>query len=362
MSDFLWYSFGSDASGPKLAKALGFMCGKKTPPFADFGVVLGWGCKPGTKYDPQALTKLIEKRSVRILNHPDQINSNRNKLTSLKRMRDAGVRVPGFVNVYGRSRQHAGETICKAIEDGILDFPILGLEHHHKGGVEFCYTAEDVVRAITEVGDRYFRSFCPGTEYRLHTFRDRVIDAEVKVLADDPLTACATSLRRKLERKAKAQKVQLAASPEEIRWVIEALSGDLLTGPSHIQRSVNHGWSYQPFPVVDVTGPMAHAAIAALDALQLDLGAVSIVLDGDLCTVTGVTSAPTLTDERVKIYASEIKEFCKAASGAGERTKVAKQKGGTEEKAPRELIATLRKRLGGLSRRKAEKVLKSLEG
>ena len=365
MSGYLWYSFGSDVSGPKLAEALEFTPGKKTPNFNNHDVVLGWGCKPGTKYDREALARLVEKRGVRILNHPDQIVANRNKLVGLERLKAAGVMVPGFVNIDGRSRSGAAGIVCQALKDGEIDFPILGLRHTHKDGVAFCYTAEDVIKCIPEGSKggrgRYFRSFCPGTEYRLHTFRDRVIDAEVKVLADDPLTACATSLRRKLEKKAKAQEVQLAASPEEIRWMIEALSGDLLTGPSHIQRSVNHGWAYQPFPVVDVTGPMAQTAMAALEALQLDLGAVTIVVDEDFCTVTGVTTAPSLTDERAEIYASEIRDFCKAVKAPEKKDKAAKEKGADDEQAPKELVARLRKQLSKLSRKKAEKVLKSLE-
>lgn len=364
MSNYLWYSFGSDVGGPKLAEALGFTAGKKTPNFSAHDVVLGWGCKPGTKYDSQALAQLIEKREVRILNHPDAVDSNRRKFGSLEKLRDAGVMAPGFLSTDGLGRTAAVEAVCQALKDGVLDFPVLGLRHDGKGGVDFCYTAEDVIKCLTgsEGGKgRYFRSFCPGTEFRLHTFRDRVFDAEVKALAENPLDACAASLRKKLEKKAKAEKVELASSPKEIGWMIEALSGDLLTGPSHIQRSVNHGWAYQEFPVVDVTAKMAATAMAALEALQLDLGAVSMVVEGGFCTVTGVTTAPALTDERTEKYVSEIKEFCKAVKAPEKKGKTAKEKSATEEEAPKELVAKIRRQLSKLSRKKAEKVLKSLE-
>ena len=61
LEGYVWYSAGSNESGPLLAERLGFRSGNKTPIFERFNIVVGWGCKPGTKYASGKLAKLVER-------------------------------------------------------------------------------------------------------------------------------------------------------------------------------------------------------------------------------------------------------------------------------------------------------------
>lgn len=360
MKGYVWYSFGSDTTGLKLAEALEFNSGKKTPPFSDYDVVVGWGCKPGEKYNPAVLKDLVERREIRVLNHPDNVSDSRHKLSTLKKMADAGVRVPGFTCSSEENPNLLTATL-EGLEQGALDFPILGLNAYHKGYPAFCYTVDDVTRAVGSKRKdelHYFRSFCPGKEYRIFVFRDTALCAEVKVLAEDPLASCSEHLLKKLKRRADIQKVKLRATQQELGWIAEELAQDLLTGPNHLQRSVTHGWSLSPAPLEKVGDEMIMHAIWAVDAVGLDLGAVSLVWDDDVPRVTGVISAPGLSEEQTVLYASSIQEFAEAEEP---RAKKAAAKAGAEEKAPKELVARLRRKLSGVSRERAKEILKTLE-
>jgi len=95
-----------------------------------------------------------------------------------------------------------------------------------------------------------------------------------------------------------------------------------------------------------------------VDAVGLDMGAVSVICGDDIARVTGVISAPGLSEERMSLYVSAIREFAKA--GKPKKAAAARK---TEEPqgAPQELIARLKRKLSGLSRKKAQEVLKTLE-
>ncbi len=359
MKGYVWYSYGSDTTGPKLAEALKFRCGKKTPPFADFDLIVGWGCKPGEKYHPEILADKIGKREIRVLNHVDAVNENRNKLATLMKLQEAGVSIPGFASFDGGSTLL--KEVLEALNSGELDFPILGLNEFHKGYPTFCYTVDDVVRACGSRKKKgsslhYFRSFCPGTEFRIHVFRDTALAAEKKILAEDPLKQFGEHLLKKIKHRAQKEEVQLRATEKEIGWITNELAQDLLTGPSHMQRSVAHGWSLTDIPLGEVPDQVLVQAINAIDGSGLDMGAVSVVWDDDIARATGITSAPNLSEERLGLYVSSIQEFAKAEKPKKNVAKVETD----EETAPRELIARLKRKIPGLSRRKAKEALKIL--
>ena len=178
VSGYIWYSFGSDKTGPILGEALGFGVGKKTPSFNKYDVIVGWGCKPGKKYDSEALAQLIAQNQVRVLNHPDSVAQNRDKLRMLHRFQALGVSVPGYLAFDPKRPQVASTTLIPtALEQGIISLPLVLLTKYNKGQPLFCYTIEDVKAAL--IGNTkkdhplcYARTFDQGDEYRLHVFRE----------------------------------------------------------------------------------------------------------------------------------------------------------------------------------------------
>ncbi len=366
MKGYVWYSYGSDKTGPRLAEALGFKFGKKTPDFSAFDLIIGWGCKPGEKYRAKALADRIGKRGIRVLNHVDVVNGHRNKPSLFQKLHEAGINTPGFVHEPKGKRALLTKAL-KALEEGELDFPLLALNESHKGYPIFCYTVNDVVEACSREGRSgvtqisYLRSFCPGTEFKIHVFRDTALAAEKKVLAADPLKKLGEHLLRKVKRRASKEEIQIRATEKEIGWITEELAQDLLNSPNHMQRSVTHGWSLEVAELGEVPDHVLAQAINALDASGLDLGAVSVVCDGEVARVTGITSAPGLSEDQMGLYVSAIQEFAKAEKP---KRNVAKTGSSSpaEEAAPQELIARLKQKLPGVSRRNAKVVLATLEG
>jgi hypothetical protein len=105
---------------------------------------------------------------------------------------------------------------------------------------------------------------------------------------------------------------------------------------------------------------VAKLAIEALDAVHLDLGAVSISYASGVARVLSITTAPTLDKDQMASYVAHIKAFI----DRGGKTKVAEKKVAAkkqESKASPELVARLYRRVKDLSAEKAEAILKSLE-
>ena len=200
MSGFIWYSFGSDKTGPALGERCGFDAGKKTPTFDNYDVVVGWGCKPGTKYDSEALAQLIAQNEVRILNHPDAVSANRDKLGMLERFRDLGISVPGFVSFDPARPGVAGsEIVPHALEGGSISLPLVILTRYNRGEPIFCYTIEDVKAALKGNAKKdhplnYVRTLDQGDEYRIHVFRDIALCAQKKSASEDLVGATKETL------------------------------------------------------------------------------------------------------------------------------------------------------------------------
>ncbi len=369
MSGYVWFSFGSDVTGKKLADTLGYASGKKGVDFSAHKILLGWGCKVGEKFDASSLAKLVTSGRIRIINPPASIDANRDKVAFLKEMAAHGLTVPGHV----ASKVGGTEALGKRVEDGIrkgtIMFPLIGHNTLHRGDPFFCHTLDDVALAIQGMlsGDvrqaHYFRSFCPGTEYRVHVFRDEALAAQIKVLSGDPLKACAEDLRKKLARRAAKAEQPLQLSEEHLDWVIEQVAGDLLNSASHLQRSVKRGYVYNDLGVADVPDEVLSLAMSAMEAARLDLGAVSVVLDGKTARVTNIQTAPALTDNQLGFYVAAIRDFAGAdvVAPVGRKAKSRKTATRRGESAPVELINRLMRRLGeGITKDDAEAALKQL--
>lgn len=369
MSGYVWYSFGSDVTGQKLAEALGYTSGKKAADFSRHKILLSWGCKPSDKFNAEKLAKLVAERKIRVINPPGAVDANRDKVTFLKEMGKANIPVPGYVaSKVGGTEALLGR-VEEALVNGTIMFPLVGHNINHKGDPFFCHTVEDVRLAIQLMlrdprQAHYFRSFCPGTEYRIHVFRDEALAAQVKQLMDDPISACVDDLISRLQKKAeKAEEGAPQIDRPSLEWIARQMAGDLLNGSAHLQRSVKRGWNYVDTPVDQVPDDALSLAMAAMEAARLDLGAVSVVIDGQTARVTNIQTAPALSDEQLGLYVSAVRDFAgtDVTAAPSKKAKSGKTAPREEEKAGVELIQRLIRKLGdGVSREAAEEALKTL--
>lgn len=364
MSGFVWYSFGSDRTGPILGKALEFDAGKKTPDFSRYEILVGWGCKPGRKYDPEALAQRVAQNQIRVLNPPTAIAANRDKLATLEKLRELGVSVPGFFVFDPKRPVVAVETLIpRAIEQGEVAFPLILCNRYNKGEPIFCYTIEDVKLALKGNAKKdyplcYARTYDHGDEYRVHVFRDTAICAQKKDIEEDPIQATVRGLREKIQKHHKRE-ADFDLHSATLNYVLSKVANELVSSASQLKKSVQMGWKWRPWNMELIPPEIASLAIDAVDAARLDMGAVSISHVEGVPRVLSITTAPALDEEQMALYVSEIRSF----SENNGRTKdlAAKKEAKKKRLASPELVARLYRKVKGLSADKAEEVLKSLE-
>jgi len=352
MSSYVWYSFGSDTTGPRLAEALGFQSGKKKPNFEDYDVVIGFGCK-----SKELVGQIpgVAQGNVRILNHPDEVEQNRDKVATLQRLAAEGISVPGMVIRNEEEMESFFEAVRQGLDEGVLAFPIIGQSHNHSGDVFFCYTLEDVQVACTSNGIDYFRSFCPGTEFRIHVLRDMAIFGQIKALSDDPAKQTRESLKSRLIKRIKKKELGLEISGAG-EWVLDQLVPELLRGPSQLLRSIDRGWTLKDINLNQIPEDVIAEAINAIEVAGLDLGAVSLVFDERVARVTNITTAPSIPDSAMPAYVGAIQEFINTGPKSRKKIKATK----IEAPSP-ELIARFTHKLREVDANTLEALLKALE-
>jgi hypothetical protein len=368
MSGFVWYSFSSDVTGNKLAEALGYTSGKKAGDLKALRILLCWGCKPSDKFDPKKLAALVAERKLRVINPPASIEANRDKVAFLKEMEAAKLPVPGYVASKVGGTEALIDRVHDSLKKGTIMFPLIGHSTLHKGDPFFCHTEEDVRAAVHVMGGdmrqaHYFRSFCPGTEYRVHVFRDEALAAQCKILDRDPVKACSEDLMAKLKKKAAKEEQPIEIADGHLEWVVKQMAGELLNAASHLQRSVKRGWVYADSPLDQVPDIAISLAISAMEAARLDLGAVSIVVDGKTARVTNIQTAPSLTDDQLGLYVAAVRDFAGTdiEAAPSRKAKSGKTAAREEESAGVELINRLMRKLSdGISKKAAEEALKTL--
>ncbi len=368
MSGYVWYSFGSDVTGRKIAKALGYTSGKKAIDFSPHNILLGWGCKPSEKFNAQALAKLVAESKLRVINPPASVEANRDKVAFLREMETAKLAIPGYVTSKVGGTEALLKRVQEGVEAGTIMFPLIGHSTLHKGDPFFCHTEEDVKNAIHYMGGElrqayYFRSFCPGTEYRIHIFRDEAMAAQIKSLDKNPIKACSEDLMAKLKKRAAKEEQQITIPDAHLEWVVKQMAGELLNAASHLQRSVKRGWRYTDIGVEKVSAEVISLAMAAMEAARLDLGAVSIVVDGKTARVTNIQTAPALTSDQLALYVAAVRDFAgtDAKAAPSRKAKSGKTAPKEEEKAGVELINRIMRKLGGgVGKKDAEEALKKL--
>ncbi len=186
-----------------------------------------------------------------MLNKPSSVQLCSDKIKSLQVLGDSGINVPEFTD----------------------EFPMIGrTKRHHSGnGFWLCLNQYDKQKAINE-GAEYFIEYIPvRTEYRVHVFRDKVID-----------------VRRKAEN--------------------ELFEGT----PDQYVRSIHKGWKFLKVNPNNFDESCIGECINSVELLGLDYGAVDVLLgDNGEYYVLEVNSSPGLKPECSTLgkYVEEIKKL-----------------------------------------------------
>lgn len=207
-------------------------------------VVVNWGSR---KDHP------ILHSEATILNPPEAIQSASNKLTAFRRMQEAGVTVPPFTD----NKRDAADwklTVARAVLNG-----------HSGEGISLHKRGEELPDVPL-----YVKYIPKEHEYRVHVWKDEVIDIRRKALRND--------------------------YEGEADWKVRNYDNGFI-----FAKEIGH----QPHhSVVD-------QSIAAIAALGLDFGAVDIVFNTEqqVSYVLEVNTAPGLQGSTVNNYAQKIVEM-----------------------------------------------------
>jgi len=286
---YIWYSGATDVTGKKLQAALEIEGGRDKPKGKK--IVIGWGAK--TKKDttfPAGTT---------VLNHPNNIRRNRNKLGTLDTLLAAKCSVESFV---------PAEKIMAELDkkNGKIALPLVGRTKYHQGGKGFwtCLTKHHVKVAIDE-GAQYFQNYIDiKDEFRLHIFKGDLIRAQKKVKRDNMAEAFVEQHAAKVQDYANKNDVKL--DKKTMDYVLGKLANEH-PNADMIVRSNKKGWKF-----VGLKQPAAglvKVACDALDAIGLQFGAV------DCCTDTEgkhwiieVNSGPGLEGKTFDGYVAKFKD------------------------------------------------------
>ena len=267
MSKYILYSGATDVTGQALADALGLTGTKSKPRSIRNGdIIIGWGAKTD---------QAMDLRTATILNHPDKIRSNRNKMNTLG-------------SLYGnRTTKSAIAAFCGANEvmDAIdrrrsdIKLPLVGRTNFHQGGKGFwtCLNKWHVQRAI-EDGAQYFQNYIDiKDEYRLHVAFGNVIYAVKKV--ENP-TEAGWIAQRKEKVLDYAQKNNRNMDESTMNYILGLLVKEAAL-PDRIVRSNKRGWKFSGVTLNNVSDALKTMAIKSVEVIGLDFGAVDCAIGLD---------------------------------------------------------------------------------
>lgn len=282
---YIWYSGATDVTGQAIAAALGVEGGRTKPKGAS--LVIGWGAK--TK-DSVSLGKLP------VLNHPNNIRTNRNKLAALDVMKDANVAVPNYVPI---------DSAGAALDNNNINLPVIARKKYHQGGKGFwlCPTRTNVNKAADQ-GAGYIQEMIEvKTEYRLHVFGDKVIYGVKKV--ERSLDELRKAYVRKTMEKMKnlAEKKNEPFDENTATFMLERQAKAMDGADATLKNNI--GWKFSKVTKIDKK--LEAEAIKSVSALGLQFGAVDCVIDvKGKPWIIEVNTGPGLEETPFKAY---IKAF-----------------------------------------------------
>jgi glutathione synthase/RimK-type ligase-like ATP-grasp enzyme len=299
---YLFYSTATDATGKALADALKISGGTKNPP-RDADLIIGWGTKIEDNFSPA--------KGVKVLNSPNAIKGNRNKLAALMVMQKAGVNVAPFV-----ADDKMLDEMKKAKPS--VSVPCIARTCYHQGGAGFfvCLTKTHVADTLKNLRDvlgkkGYFQAYIDvKDEYRIHVFGTKIICAAKKVKRDNMEAAYVEQQVEKI--KASADKKKAALDDATLKFALEQ-QAKKLGGADNIIKSNTRGYKFSPTDITKLNKSLAEEAVKSVAAIGLDFGAVDCVLDVDgKAWVLEVNSGPGLEGTAFDTYVTAFKKYMAA--------------------------------------------------
>jgi len=287
---YIYYSGPTDDTGRKLAEALNAKHGKVKPSVAKDMIVIGWGCKTDSSTNMGSHT---------VLNHPNNIRTNRNKFETLKILENAGVPVSNYV---------PAKDVLGALDNAKspVNIPLIGRKKYHQGGKGFwaCMCKGHIRTAIGQ-GAEYFQNYLDiKDEYRIHVFKGKVINMQKKTERTNMTEAFKEQHGARIADVAAKNKIKLDQKTTD--YILENL-GKRLEHPDQIIKSNTRGWKFSQ--VKTVKKELTEAAVNAVKAIGLDFGAVDCCLTDDgKPYIIEVNTGPGLQGTSFGAYVSAFKE------------------------------------------------------
>jgi len=317
---YIYYSGATDKTGNLLAEALQITGGRKSPGTKQ-RVVIGWGAKTTDK---------INLGKAAVLNHPDLIRVNRNKLTALQIMEKAKVNVAPFID----------STSVKAALDktsaGLIGLPLVARTNYHQGGANFftCLTRTHVDEVISILNNKlkkkgYFQNYIDvKEEFRLHIVAGEVIYAQRKVPRSNMKEAHVSDQTDKITRMAEKKGITMDA--ETLKFAME-YQGDKIASPDLIVKSNTRGYKFSSVKLANVNKDLATEAIKGVEALGLQFGAVDCVMDSaGKAWVIEVNTGPGLEGTAFKNYVTAFTKVINDIIAPAKKTVTDKKTGSTK--------------------------------
>ena len=287
---YLWCSGPTDQTGSLLADKLGITWGTKKPDLKNIPLIIGWGTKTKNQ---------INLRKIPVINHPDKIHENRNKLKALQIMKKADIAVPNFV-LADIVLNELKKTVNKVVK-----LPVVGRTEFHQGGkgMWVCPTIGQVRSAIRE-GAKYFQDMIDiDKEYRVHVVNGEVIYVVKKVQRSEEEMKKAF-VRKELERqKVLAKKSNDPFNEASVKIVLERQASRMVV--DHLIRSNTRGWKFSHVTKYDKG--LVTMSISAVKALGLEFGAVDCCIDADdKVWIIEINTGPGLEESSLEAYINKF--------------------------------------------------------
>jgi len=298
----IWFSGATDKTGKKLMEELDVSGGTTKP--TNKKVVVGWGTK--VKKDVSLPS------SVKVINHPNAIKANRNKLTALKLMQAANVPVKEFIEA---------DAVLAALDaaGNAIQLPLVGRTCYHQGGDGFwtCMTRHQVQLALQQAQQlgksQYFQNFMDiQDEFRLHIIDGELVYAQKKVQRDNPEEAFVNQVVDNVKNA--AARGNTTVDEETLTLTARQMAKKQPKTANYTIRSNTRGWKFSSQKESNFgkgnLKAMLDAAKAALVALNLQFGAVDCCLDIDGNPwIIEVNTGPGLEGTSLERYKKALGDF-----------------------------------------------------